>query len=210
MNLWKRISILVAIGSLVASGLMLNYVLKPFAPVSDCSIELTGELSEAMLFYVRNIVRQSGDCAFLNVEIFSPGGSVALAVEISQELRRAKTSGLIVRTVGRSFVASGATLLLSAGSLGHRYISENSLVLVHGIQTQTSVFGPMKCVDRDLESTSEDGKLLNQAILLVAVEYSINTGKPLAKTLGWLARDNSQVGNGKLAIKLGLADKLSK
>ena len=214
---WFVASLTLATIALFASVLTLGIVYPqptpPVVPLAKvCTMEIMSTTDEAMLAYVRKTVAKAlqDKCAILEVEVFSPGGPVATSVEISHVLRRARQAGLIVATFGRSFVASGATIVLSAGTPGYRQIVKNSLVLVHGIQVSSGPFGSsMTCVDSKLEGLGEDDLLSNQVILQVAAEYAANTGKPLAQTLKWLRCDNSQVGDGSLAIRLGLADFLS-
>lgn len=212
---WQIACWTVAVIALFASVLTFASVIQPAQttlPASVCKVEIMNTTDHEMLTYVRKTVAKAlqDGCGALDVEIFSPGGPVATSVEISQTLRRARDVGLIVITHGRSFVASGATIVLSAGTPGYRSISKNSLVLVHGIQVASEPFGSsMYCIDSKVGPQGEADKLTNHAILQVATEYAINTGKSLSETFSWLRCDNSQVGDGNLAIRLGLADFLS-
>ena len=189
-------------------GVNAPYLVQP-TPAPICRLEAFGQTDEAMLIKTRQAVVNTvtSKCSTLIVEIFSPGGPVYTSIEISQTLRRAKANGIIVQTIGRSFVASGATLVLAAGSPGYREIARNSLVLTHGVQVSTGPFGnSMVCKDLILDPQTEEDKVHNYIIKQIATELSITTGKPLREVMPWFRCDNTQVGDGSLAIKLGLAD----
>lgn len=154
-----------------------------------------------MLMKVREDVAKAKEaaCETLFVELLSPGGPVVTSIEISQVIRRARKD-INIEIHARSFIASGATVVVSAGTKSKRYITQNAFVLVHGPQSEDG------CKAYTSAPKNDNEKALNQFIVQLAQEYSINTGKPFAETLKWLACDNTQIGDENLAIKLGLVD----
>src|SRR3990167_3086004 len=205
---WLAFCFIMVSGASFAITDMFN---KETIPAPTCRLEMIGQTDEPMLMKTRQAVANAitSKCPILVVELFSPGGPVYSSVEISQELRRAKGRGIIVQTIGRSFVASGATLVLAAGSPGYREIARNALVLTHGVQVSNRPFSSsMICKDLIPDPQTEDDKFHNQIITQIATELSITTGKPLREVLPWFCCDNTQVGDGTLAIKLGLADRI--
>jgi len=157
-----------------------------------------------MLDQVRSDLDKAKDCKVLRVDMLSPGGSVIHTLEIVHELRKAEQAGLIVEIHGESIIASGATLVLAAGSRGSRFVRGNSLALVHGVQT-FSMFG-QSCKEYSMDPQEDSDKAINKLIVLLANEYAALSGKSVEETYKWLECDNTQAGFGELLVKLGLAD----
>ena len=107
---------------------------------------------------------------------------------------------MILEVRGGSLVASMATFLLAAGTKGYRSIDHNSLVVIHAISRGEA------CLSFLPNVTTEEDKLNNLLIRTLATVYSELTGRPIRVTLQWLECGKEQVGNGALAVGLGLAD----
>lgn len=136
----------------------------------------------------------------------SPGGAVIAATEIARMLGEASDKGLIVETYATGLCASGCTLVLAAGTRGHRTISNWTLFLVHPVQV--GGFGGFQCMDHKVIAKTQEEKAINVLMEMLRDVYVKFTGKDKATVEGWLTCGNEQVGMGKLAVDLGMADKV--
>ena len=176
-----------------------------------CNVQWTGEIDRSFAEQVRidlHVAQMEG-CGTLRAALMSPGGSVIWSVETSQVIKRAKKKGLIVEIHGRSMVASGATLVLAAGSPGKRFIAANTLALLHGVQRGGGFMEPPVCVDlRTIASKSdEDSNILRRVITLIISELSESVNQPFDKVEQWFRCGNEKAGSGSLLVELGIADK---
>jgi ATP-dependent protease ClpP protease subunit len=165
----------------------------------QCSVRWEGEINDAF----RTMVEQdlAKDCPVLRVDLNSPGGEVINTLQITHEMREAKTH-TIIEIHGGAEIASGATFIMANGSRGHRFARVNSLALVHGIQIG-SIMGSA-CAEGDNET--DMGKGIGQLRKVMATEYAIATGKLYSETFNWMACNNTQAGGGELLVSLGIAD----
>ncbi len=208
----KKLTILaVVLGLLVVScGLPTTYQHKiDLRP--ECNTQWIGEVDERFVTKVREDLHKAHTtgCEILRASLMSPGGSVVWSVEASQEIKRARQKGLIVEVHGRSLVASGALLVISAGSPNSRYIARNSLVVVHGIQVSGGFMEPPTCVDFDSipQKKTERDKIVEGILMLIITEVAENTGKPWAETAKLFTCGNERIASGYLLVELGFADK---
>lgn len=192
------VSVLFVAGWLVAGSLLV--------PDRPCEATWFSDTDERLLMQVRHDIRQAKEygCDALVVELMSSGGPVTTSIEIAQEIRRA--APLIVEIHGRSWLASGGTIVFGAGTKGYRYIDRNAVVIVHGLQ-RGDWFGS-SCVGLMDNPVTEAEKLNNAWVRQVAQDYALSTGQPPEVTLKWLMCGNEQVGSGALLVLLGLADRL--
>lgn len=170
----------------------------------NCEAKWEGSIDAEMLQQVRSDLDKASGCKVLRVDLLSPGGSVFHTLEIIHDLRKAEQAGLVVEIHGGAVVASGATFVLAAGSRGMRFVRGNSLALVHGIQSR-SMFG-QTCSEFVADPKTDEEKMINKLLVLMANEYAALSGKPVEETFKWLKCDNTQAGFGDLLVKLGLAD----
>lgn len=189
------------------------YVLYPFdeSKRPECNVKWTGPIEWSFFTKVQVDldVALTAKCETLNVALLSPGGSVIWSVETSQEIKRARKKGLIVAIHGRSLVASGATLVLAAGSPGHRFIAHNTLALLHGVQRSGGFMEPPTCVDfRTLPAKAdEEAIVLRRILVLIISELSDSVNKPFPVVEQWFRCGKEQAGPGSLLVTLGIADK---
>jgi ATP-dependent protease ClpP protease subunit len=190
-------------------GLQGIHAARELALGDACKLELLESITGETLGKVRQAVDRAvaSECEALQVEIFSPGGGAFESIEVAQTLRRARHK-LRIETIGRSQVVSGATFILASGSPGHRYIEENAVFMVHGVQVGN--YFTSECKGVTLPAETETDKYINRLIEALAQEYSNATGVPLEETEAWLICGNESVGGGQLAIDMGLADRLIK
>lgn len=199
----KRLIAILAVGFILGLWIYLK------SKESSCSTEWFGATDEAMLQKVKQDIQRAEifGCEALKASLFSGGGPVTTSVEISHEIKRARARGLRVEIAGRSFIASGGTIVLASGTPGYRTISSNAAVLVHGLQITEGWFS-RSCADLVENAETEKDKWLNATIHQVAREYSDSTKVPVWITQQWLKCGNEQAGDGKLLVELGIADKV--
>lgn len=166
------------------------------------------EINQAFVAKVKaDLTRvQENGCKVIQVEVFSPGGSVVSTFEVVRLMQEARQKGLIIETYGRAMVASGATFVLAAGTPGHRYVGRHTFVLIHAPKRG---WGVVECITYVENPTTEDAKIENIIIDKMAEIYSELSGRPFSATKTWVTCGQEQAGGGELLIRLGLADALS-
>lgn len=87
----------------------------------------------------------------VRVVITTPGGLVREAFAIYDAIQLLKDDGAIVETIGSGKVMSAGTLLLSAGSKGHRKMTKNTTLMVHDISS--GFIGTMPQMENQIEET---------------------------------------------------------
>ncbi len=71
----------------------------------------------------------------ITLHLFSFGGSLFDAMAMAALLREQETSGKVVEVRARGLVASAGLIILISGTIGHRYIDSNSLLMFHELQS---------------------------------------------------------------------------
>ena len=173
------------------------------ARAPQCEVEWQGFIGSDLVEQVRHDLEAAQSCDVLRVDLYSPGGSVFDTLRIVDFMEKSKEQGLIIEVRGHTLIASGATFVLAAGSVGYRAVAEGTVVLVHGIQA-----GWYGCIDWKPNPETEDQKLLNVIYERMVKEYAKLSGKPIRETWGWLVCSNAQAGDGHLLVNLGLADRV--
>lgn len=172
---------------------------------NTCNVAWTGSV-DAFFDEARAQLQAAAICEKLTITLLSPGGSVFATVELSQLIKERRAAGTIVEIHGRSLVASGATVLLAAGTPGYRFIKKRTFAVVHGVQ-RISPFGQV-CVAYNPSATSDTDRLDNHHVIVMAQEYADSTHQPLAVTLKWLECAEAHIGNGDMLVNLHIADKV--
>lgn len=193
--------------SLMASLMLFGCSLIPIRS-GTCDVRWTGEIDNDFYKQAVQDLDNAKRCSVLRVELSSPGGSVVTTLDTVYAMRKAQKAGLVIEIHGGAMVASGATLLVGAGSHGRRFVRDNSFSLVHGVQT-ANMF-QQKCEEYNPDASTEGEKSLNHFIVILVREYSVLSGKSIEEVSTWLRCDNSQIGFGALMVKLGLADHVEK
>lgn len=170
-----------------------------------CSARWTGEIDEAFAEKAnQDIAAAIGiKCEILFVALYSPGGSVVDGLEVVR-LMRAAQDKIIIAVHGGGMVASMATMVLAAGTPGYRTIDPNTFTLIHAMRKYTG-----ECVSVNAGPTEAE-KIDNQIIYVMASVMAELTGQSVNVTMDWLKCDNSQVGNGKMLVDMGFADRVSR
>ena len=152
--------------------------------------------------------RHAEGCKVFRIDLNSPGGEVVAGIDLIRQIEKAREQGQIVEFHGGGLVASMATIVIAAGSPGHRYVYLYALVVVHGVQVSEGPFGGRECFFPVAPLTTERDKIGSALIDTMATLMSKYTGKPVEVTKSWMKCGNEQYGNGLLLVRLGLADHL--
>jgi ATP-dependent Clp protease protease subunit len=102
--------------------------------------------------------------------IHSPGGEVASALAIYDTMQFVKCD---IRTIGIGIVASAASLLLSAGTKGKRYVLPNTEILLHQVMA-----GPIGGQAVEIEIAAKEIVKLKDRLNKI---LAYHTGQPLEK-----------------------------
>lgn len=188
--------------------LILGFLIYPATTAVQpiCQTAWEGRIDAEFATRAKRDLAQAAGCDIVRIDLFSPGGGVFDAISVVEAIEQAKQSGLRVEIRGHTLVASGATLVLGAGSAGLRVVRKGTIVIVHGPRT-LSWEGPV-CFSRVDQPTTDDEKVANAIIDRMATIYANESGKTTQETLKWLACDNTQVGDAGLLVTLGLADRV--
>lgn len=130
----------------------------------------------------------------IKLYINSPGGSVYDALAIYDTMRFVKND---IETVGIGVQASAAAFLLSSGTVGKRYLLNNSTVMIHQPSSGTS--GKVTDQEIDLRESLRVKKLLEQIM-------ANNTGQKLSQIHEDMERDRWMTADE--AKKYGIVDKV--
>lgn len=141
----------------------------------------------------------------LRVTLRSPGGAAVLCLEMARLIRNASDAGTVVEIHGSAVVASCGTVVLAAGTPGHRYIARTTLFLVHPFQKRE--YGESSCLTRVANPKTEDDKILVSLFDTMYDTYARLTGRDRVTVIKWLLCGNETVG-AENAVAMGLADKL--
>ena len=175
--------------------------------VQDVTWEDSADLD--MLRRVRSDIKSAQNdkkIKTLRITLLSPGGPVITSLEIARLVRKASDSGLIMEFHAVGLCASGCTFILAAGTPGKRFITHETLYLVHSLQSGGG-FG-RTCGAYTPEPKTEDEKVINALLDMMRDMYMKFSGKDKATVEKWLTCGEEQAGGGELAVKLGLADKV--
>lgn len=128
--------------------------------------------------------------------INSPGGMVTSGMVIYDTMRMIKSP---VSTICMGFAASMASILLSGGKKGHRFVFPSGEVLIH----QPLLGGMYRGTSADLEIQAEQIKKTKDLGARILAE---NCGQPLEKILKDFDRDYWM--DAAEAVKYGIVDKI--
>lgn len=195
------------------SMLMLASCATPTATKTVRTLNINGEISPDVLKEVRAAVlevEENPNITMLRVNITSPGGEAFSGFEIAQTFRRlSDKKHIAVEIHASSLCASACSWILASGTPGHRIIHQHTLVLIHPLQ-RGGGFGPATCTDHRPVAKDLDDQTVNVIMDIARDLYVQFTGRPVEDVEVWLTCGKEQVNNGKLAIKLGMADILEK
>ncbi len=128
--------------------------------------------------------------------INSPGGSVTAGLAIYDAMQLISSP---VYTICMGMCASMASILLSGGEKGHRYIFPKAEVMIH----QPSIGGHFQDKASNLEITA---KQINKTKQLTGEILSANCNQPLEKVMADLERDYYM--DAQESLNYGIVDKM--
>lgn len=131
----------------------------------------------------------------INLYIHSPGGDLHAALAIYDTMQFVKPD---IQTIGIGMVASAASLLLSAGTKGKRYVLPNTEILLHQVMA-----GPLGGQATEIEIAAKEILKLKDRVNRI---LSKHTGQPLEKIEKDTDRDYWLSVNE--ALDYGLVDKI--
>lgn len=163
---------------------------------------LTGEINEDEQYDIIKWLHYYNDKSGKPVTIYinSFGGSIYTMNAILDLIEELKANGVIVNTVCIGMAMSAASLILAAGSNGHRYISPRSIVMLHSIQ---SFLGDSVFKTKDVSIHAKFTEKLQTAYEQTLADY---TGKTLKEINRAVEYENYL--NAEEAVKFGIVDKV--
>lgn len=163
---------------------------------------ITGEIDDDDQYDVIKWLHYYNDKSGKPVTIYvnSCGGSIYTMNAILDLIEELKTNGVVVNTVCVGVAMSAASLILAAGSNGHRYISPRSIVMLHSIQ---SFVGDSVIKTKDVSIHAKFTEKLQAAYEQTLADY---TGKSLKEIKKAVEYENYL--NAEEAVKFGVADKV--
>lgn len=99
-----------------------------------CEIRLLGEVNNQSIFTLCDEIDLAIDYyqyKKVDIQIDSPGGSIASLDYYLSKLERWRKKGIIIGTLGLTSVASAAAIILSLGTTGYRRAYSSSMLLYH-------------------------------------------------------------------------------
>ena len=95
--------------------------------ISDAIDDTMASIVNAQLLWLSN----ENDAKDIQVYINSPGGSIASGNSILDTFEYIESDSLAINTIALGTAASMASILLVAGTPGHRYATKRSRILLH-------------------------------------------------------------------------------
>lgn len=163
---------------------------------------ITGEINDEEQYDVIKWLHYYNDKSGLPVTIYinSFGGSIYTMNAILDLIEELKTNGVVVNTVCIGMAMSAASLILAAGSNGHRFISPRSIVMLHSIQ---SFLGDNVVKTKDVSIHAKFTEKLQAAYEQTLADY---TGKTLKEIKRAVEYENYL--NAEEAVEFGVVDKV--
>jgi ATP-dependent Clp endopeptidase proteolytic subunit ClpP len=103
------------------------------------------------------------------IVIDSFGGQVYSLLSMIDQVKKTQKEGFTVATISTGKSMSCGAMLLSMGSEGHRYVNENSTLMIH--EVSLGAHGKLE----EVKVSVEEGKRINDLIFKLMAE---NVGKP--------------------------------
>lgn len=209
--LLNSLLVVVIVGLLGSMFVGYKYIYPPKKPIPETQeLLLQGVTDADMMDKTRVAIKEALDQKVkkLKITLISNGGPVFTSIEIARLIRNASDkNGLIVEIHAQAVCASGCTLILASGTPGYRYIDKLTLFLIHPPQ-QGGGFTPPTCVEWPKEIKTVEDKINRTVLILMRDAYMRFTKMEKAHVTSIITCGNESVGNGELAVKMGLADKV--
>jgi ATP-dependent Clp protease protease subunit len=166
--------------------LLENRIIFLAGPIS----ERTASVVIMRLLYLQSIKKDQP----INLYINSPGGLVDQTLAIYDTMQ---FLGCEVATYCIGQAASGAAIILAAGTKGQRYALPNAKVMLH--QPYSGITGQAEDIRIQAEEILKDKKLLNEIL-------ARHTGQPPERIAKEIERDRFM--NAREALEYGLVDEI--
>ncbi len=189
-------------------GLILCLVVSSSNAQDVKQMRIDGVISKEVLDDVRKAVAEveKNKMKKLEVGITSQGGDAIAGFTISRVLRKLSNTGVIVEIHASGLCASACTWILASGTPGYRFVDKYTFILVHPVQSYRN--GEVSCVTMKNPPKNVDDRVDNNYLIIARDLYMEFTGHSKETVEAWLTCGREQVGEGQLAVTLGLADKL--
>lgn len=175
------------------------------------TIRIDDEITADTVKQVRNVIetinKKDSTIKHLQVNLWSAGGHAVAGLTVARLLQELVDSKKVtVGTYADGWCASACTFILGAGTKGYRVIDPTAFFLVHPPQ-RGNMFGSV-CVEH-VNDPKEVGEKAGNTLLDISRElYMKASGRSKEEVESWLSCGHEMVGSGKLAVEMGLADKV--
>lgn len=134
----------------------------------------------------------------IRIFLSSPGGECNAGFAIIDAMEEVKKKGLIIETVAIADCCSMASVILAAGTKGHRYAYPSTRIMIHesGVMETGGKLTDMRTVTKELQISTD----------LLAKIYAKNSGKTIDECKEAMNHDNYM--SAPEAKKFGLIDKV--
>ena len=159
-----------------------------------------GEVCEESVYAATNFIIKSNllltDLSHITMMVNTIGGSVHDGLGLIDMMN---TSSIPIHTVGVGSVISMGVLLLSAGTKGHRYITENSVIMAH------QFYGGFEGKFHELVAHHKSTEYLQDQFIR---HYEIHTSMDRRKIKNMLFGKTDTYLTPQQCIEYGIADKI--
>jgi ATP-dependent Clp protease protease subunit len=114
-------------------GLAENPEARSIMLMGDLTEEKSLEIITALIVLSAQVNAETGVPDPIKIYVSTYGGSADEMFGIYDVMNMCKEKGVIIETVGLGKVMSAGTLILSAGSKGHRKIGKHTRVMIHAV-----------------------------------------------------------------------------
>lgn len=173
--------------------------------INDNTVYIHGAFDEnvsKLLHQIKRIIKRQSEYKHAKIifDISSNGGYVYVLFELLALIEEAKKLGVIVETRSMSTANSCGAILLMSGTVGHRYGSPLSYVLIHH-----PIGGFTHSTEKQLERTVAQSQHLNKTMKKLIQKYSNIPAKELEEMLC----DDSYYIYGDKLLKYGIIDHIT-
>lgn len=150
---------------------------------------------QTQLFYLRSLYKpEETRVSPIEIYINSPGGMVYSTLGLYDFMQKMIKEGYVIKTVNMGLAASGASILLMAGSPGHRFSFKHCTTMVH--QPSSGTYGTVTDMEIDCKEYLRIKEQMNEIVKKHASEELI----PMMERDKWLTAED--------ALKYNIIDKI--
>ena len=108
-------------------------------PLRHPHVRLTGDFDAALFQSLRDQIERSGDADPLVIEVTTVGGDAEIGRRAALELRLLREAGRRVLFLGKTAVYSAGVTMLAAAAVEDRWLTADTLLLIHGRKLSTPI-----------------------------------------------------------------------